>query len=418
MQVAAMSKRRGNGSSLAENASARGRTLSFRAQSDQNLDIGQYVQSFSLIFLPTACADTTKPPVPVEKYVTSPQINRNKIIDRSSCVASASTWLQHIYVTSFPVITIFLRFALATIAHCCVAFVLLSCAVDYEFSVYLRGCQNGATALRFSTLPSHFHHGEAYGDIIFSLGPLSLRQLEDFEHGRRFWPALTFDICSRASLVGQLIGLANESTVDDRGLQIESDSHDDVFSSVAHGVSAIAMLTSPSYSPPPPSLRLDVAVWLKLSSLPTAQTPLSPQAGLSKCWAFRGVSGQLGIDLPRPVHVSGIAFEHPLDLHPKSALRAFILWGLEDQQEPHTLLSQIEHLEPHSQVPEFGPYRGIPIISGSFAVTGAQRQKFTLQNQSYSQKQFKKVVLQVLDNWGQSEYTCLYHVDVLGREIV
>lgn len=113
-----------------------------------------------------------------------------------------------------------------------------------------------------------------------------------------------------------------------------------------------------------------------------------------KCWAFHGVQGTLVISLSHPVRISHVTLDHlPRYNSPTgridSAPKDFEVYGMKNDTEEGTLLGKFTYDE-----------------------NGSSTQTFKLPNPSDVVYRF--VELQVLTNWGQVEYTCLYRFRVHG----
>ncbi|XP_010783482.1 SUN domain-containing protein 1-like, partial [Notothenia coriiceps] len=123
--------------------------------------------------------------------------------------------------------------------------------------------------------------------------------------------------------------------------------------------------------------------------------PLQPDVQPGNCWAFRGSSGVLVLRLSMSVSPSSFSLEHvPRSLSPSgtssSAPRDFRVYGLQDEEEEEGKL--------------LGSFR--------YDQDGEALQTFPVTEQNGSW--FQVVELQVLSNWGNPEYTCLYRFRVHG----
>ncbi|XP_063749547.1 SUN domain-containing protein 1-like isoform X2 [Eleginops maclovinus] len=143
------------------------------------------------------------------------------------------------------------------------------------------------------------------------------------------------------------------------------------------------------------------AALLSLFGLPLwyfSQSPravIQPDVQPGNCWAFRGSSGFLVIRLSMRVVPSAFSLEHiPRALAPSgtlsSAPRDFRVYGLQDEEEE----------------------RGKPLGSFTYDEHGEDLQTFPVTEENTSWFQIMEV--QVLSNWGNPEYTCLYRFRVHG----
>jgi SUN domain-containing protein 1/2 len=190
------------------------------------------------------------------------------------------------------------------------------------------------------------------------------------------------------------------------------------YANVAMGGRSIPALTSPPYSPP---LHLDIShmdrtFWRFFSPKPPIHPPemaLSDGNNPGECWAFAGTSGQLGIQLLQPIHVISFAIEHTWNmLFTKSAPRKIMLWGLVPEVNPS--------LDPSTMLRPFLPqfevsYINIHLATVTFDPIQTQpHQTFLLPHTT--RRPFDHLIAQFLGNWGHSDYTCLYRLEIHGSE--
>ncbi|KAI0060478.1 hypothetical protein BV25DRAFT_1807478 [Artomyces pyxidatus] len=166
-------------------------------------------------------------------------------------------------------------------------------------------------------------------------------------------------------------------------------------SSITAGASVLPAFTSPTYSP---RARWDVALWTRLlSKARSPATALSPGIEPGDCWPFAGSYGTLGIQMPSTIHVSGITVAHTeVSSLPSTAPRNFVLWGLEQAENPAV----------------------VRLLEGQYNVTGSHTQFFGVDGDvGRCAVKIDQVVLEIESNWGFKELTCLYHVRVHGQAV-
>lgn len=120
---------------------------------------------------------------------------------------------------------------------------------------------------------------------------------------------------------------------------------------------------------------------------------LQPDNTVGNCWAFQGSKGNVSIELAKPVIPTAISLEHvaiSVAHNPSSAPKEFTVWGLEflDKSVGATQLGEFEYQEGSSQIQ-------------TFPVTAS--------------RPFSHVLLQVVSNHGNKEYTCIYRFRVHGN---
>ncbi|NXN61716.1 SPAG4 protein, partial [Rynchops niger] len=123
------------------------------------------------------------------------------------------------------------------------------------------------------------------------------------------------------------------------------------------------------------------------------------------CWPFQASRSQVDIRLPAQVQPTAITVQHPLkktsglgDISsaPRdftvsvTAPLCFVSKGVDEEGGEETLLGTF-----------------------SFNIEKEPTQTFPLQNTL--PRAFQYIRLLVLSNWGQSSYTCIYRVQVIGR---
>ncbi|KAI1782529.1 hypothetical protein LXA43DRAFT_905538 [Ganoderma leucocontextum] len=138
-----------------------------------------------------------------------------------------------------------------------------------------------------------------------------------------------------------------------------------------------------------------------------------------RCWPFPGTSGTLGIDLDHNVYPINVTIGHHFTHTPSgSAPRDIFVWGITDSpatpQNVTTFL--VEHQSrsfPRHLIEHLSS--GVPILLGELRYD-TQRSE-PLQSMTLEETRgivCNKVVIEVADNWGSEEYTCLYHVRIQG----
>ncbi|CAL1527048.1 unnamed protein product [Lymnaea stagnalis] len=125
------------------------------------------------------------------------------------------------------------------------------------------------------------------------------------------------------------------------------------------------------------------------------RTVIQPNVHPGECWAFKGDSGRLVLQLSHPIQITGFTLEHiPRSLAPRgdisSAPREFTVFGL---------ASESDHL-------------GVNLGNYTYEDNGKPIQLYSTQN--HQSGIFQHVELRVLSNHGNKEYTCIYRFRVHG----
>ncbi|CAK1547108.1 unnamed protein product [Leptosia nina] len=110
----------------------------------------------------------------------------------------------------------------------------------------------------------------------------------------------------------------------------------------------------------------------------------------SDCWPFSGSSGELIIHVPHSIQVDNISLEHIRPDTARSAPKDFVVYG----------------------ILENGTWT--KATDGTYRHNKPAKQYFSLDNCSAP---LKSIVFQVLSNYGNPKYTCVYRVHLYSRHI-
>ncbi|KAL6075614.1 Secreted beta-glucosidase sun1 [Balamuthia mandrillaris] len=154
------------------------------------------------------------------------------------------------------------------------------------------------------------------------------------------------------------------------------------------GARIIFSYTSPSY-------QRGFLDWLSGKSSESPTVILMPSNALGHCWAFPGSHGFVTIELPQPVLPSEFSLDHVsrgVARDFTSAPQNFLVYGYEDKD-------------------------GIGVKLGEYTydINGRQVQTFSVDNKDkIPARGFKAIRLEVLSNYGNKDYTCVYRFRVHG----
>lgn len=145
---------------------------------------------------------------------------------------------------------------------------------------------------------------------------------------------------------------------------------------------------------------------------------LSPDNSPGLCWAFRGMPGQLAIQLSHTIRMRGVTLYHPPSIilpDPTSAPRIFTVWGLVDKAPDFPLGYQALIAGPHVGSPYTGPWTGIHLGSFEYNREASPAQSFGLSKATAGLGLLVAGVIVRFDsNWGNPEMTCVYKVSIYG----
>ena len=192
-------------------------------------------------------------------------------------------------------------------------------------------------------------------------------------------------------------------------------------------------LTSPTYTRKPLSWSIGKKTlsWLlggkgTLSGNPPVMV-LHPQSTPGSCWAFKGSNGHLGVRLSRPILPTDITVEHvsedmAMDL--TSAPRDIEVWAT----VPHSLVDNLQALARNLSSQKFPQSSDIDSFSMAYKTPIIRIASFTYDIKSgHSIQSFpitvpirrlnvvsQQLVFRFLNNWGNSNFTCVYRVQAHG----
>lgn len=183
------------------------------------------------------------------------------------------------------------------------------------------------------------------------------------------------------------------------------------YASLSAGGGTIEALTSAAYFPPSTSHSSGKFSWWGRPKKPDNSPALALADGIKpgECWAFCGDTGQLGIQLTHAIRVSHLTVGHQ-DQITTSAPKNLILWGLKPADSELCVTSG----GVGTPTPEFGPgYCGIRLLSGIYELRDSTLyQNFTTSvNHGHY---FDRMVVQVVGNWGNENFTCIYRIQIYG----
>jgi Sad1 / UNC-like C-terminal len=166
----------------------------------------------------------------------------------------------------------------------------------------------------------------------------------------------------------------------------------------ANGARVISSHTSPNYfSSGVAGIILSMLAKYK-GIINSPDTALKPSIHLGQCWPMAGSQGQLAIYLSAHVNITNIIIEHP-PLHnlvnKGSAPWDMELWGQPAHQNCSSEICDLEFL-----------------IGFEYNLYSNSVQTFSVYSKTYMQA----VVLKIISNWGNPNYTCLYKVGIYGIE--
>ncbi|XP_023245919.1 SUN domain-containing protein 1-like [Copidosoma floridanum] len=126
----------------------------------------------------------------------------------------------------------------------------------------------------------------------------------------------------------------------------------------------------------------------------TPRKVIQPWVEPGQCWSFRGSHGKIEIELAHPAIIERVTLEHI----PASAS---LTGSIDEAPKAFNVLGKLED--------EY-----ITIGSFTYSNTGLPSQIFEIKKPNIKTA-FKRVILEILSNWGNLEYTCVYRFKVHGK---
>ncbi|CAI2175497.1 1346_t:CDS:2 [Funneliformis geosporum] len=143
------------------------------------------------------------------------------------------------------------------------------------------------------------------------------------------------------------------------------------------------------------------------------ETVISPNINVGECWCFNGTSGQITIKLSRSIIFTHIIYHHisrDVSIDPiLSAPKEFELWGL-----PTSISTTGEN---ENSLEIFKNDYNVFLGKYQYDINGLPKQKFILPDsiaKSQSNKRISAVMMKVLNNHENPQFTCLYRLQIHG----
>ncbi|KZV59327.1 hypothetical protein PENSPDRAFT_595679, partial [Peniophora sp. CONT] len=135
------------------------------------------------------------------------------------------------------------------------------------------------------------------------------------------------------------------------------------------------------------------------------------------CWAFSGSSGRLGVYLARRIFMQSVTIEHlsaSLAWDRSDAPRRMELWGL--LETPGVLAQADALIVQNRRTPSGDDFYLVRLAQFEYDLNyHSSIQTFPVDTAIQTLPvQFGTVILEIHDNWGLNDYTCVYRVRVHG----
>jgi SUN domain-containing protein 1/2 len=199
------------------------------------------------------------------------------------------------------------------------------------------------------------------------------------------------------------------------------------------GARIIPSLTTPTFEIRPSTLRGQVVGLLTGNGYAIGRPPITAlhhEVNNGHCWPFAGSEGQLGVALAAPTYVEEVSVDHvakELAFDMRSAPREMEVWGMVEGQDNIARVKEwkehaggeaiVNAIEYPSTLPKDPEY--IRLANFTYDVGSTRSvQTFPVDEGIRSLGvDFGIVVLRVLSNWGQGDFTCLYRFRVHGQRM-
>ena len=186
-------------------------------------------------------------------------------------------------------------------------------------------------------------------------------------------------------------------------------------------ISILSELTSPTFVDVPS--RKDISWWIHILGK-TYTRPLYPSVILKsgkispgECWPLSGPRGFVGVDLGQDVHLVNFTVGHDLGTRPSppSAPKDMMIWGLQDHNTSTNLVDPAQRQFPAHILQGIRNYT--PVLLGEMRYENSrpeQLQTFFIRSAFTQDVSFRRLIVEIVDNWGSAKYTCLYSISIQG----
>jgi len=185
------------------------------------------------------------------------------------------------------------------------------------------------------------------------------------------------------------------------------------YGSLSAGSQVVKELTSMTYSHPSHRGLVTWGYFFSLDPKAVHSPALALTDGMEpgQCWAFHGNSRQLGLQLTQAIQVSALTVGHANTSSTISAPKQIALWGLKPLDSDLCGTSG-DYVTP---TPDFGSgYCGTHLLSGLYEPSWSSiYQNFT--NSLQPTQYFDRLIFEVLENWGNPAFTCIYCIQIYGN---
>ena len=186
------------------------------------------------------------------------------------------------------------------------------------------------------------------------------------------------------------------------------------YASLSVGGRTIEALTSVAYSPLSLRNYLVFFSWLgRRGNSPALALTDGMKPG--QCWVFYGDTRQLGIQLTHAIRVSHLTVGHPSKSPTTSAPKNLILWGLKPA-DSELCITSAGVGDVGTPTADFGSaYCGICLLSGIYELSNSMLyQNFTTRASVDRGLYFDRMIVQIVGNWGNADFTCMYRIQIYG----
>ncbi|XP_011502535.1 PREDICTED: SUN domain-containing protein 2 [Ceratosolen solmsi marchali] len=127
----------------------------------------------------------------------------------------------------------------------------------------------------------------------------------------------------------------------------------------------------------------------------TPRKVIQPWSQAGECWAFRGSQGKIEIELAHTAIIERVTLEH-------ISSSASLTGKITSAPKIFNVLGKIKT--------DF-----VKIDAFVYKDTGLPSQTFEIKEPKMKNTPFKRIMLEILSNWGNTNYTCIYRFKVHGK---
>ncbi|KAJ8664973.1 hypothetical protein QAD02_006635 [Eretmocerus hayati] len=167
----------------------------------------------------------------------------------------------------------------------------------------------------------------------------------------------------------------------------------DFASEAAGGLVIDTPETSPYYNPNAPQITF-FGIPVGKPNHFSPRKVIQPWSQAGECWAFQGSQGKVEIELAYAIKIDRVSLEH-------IPISASLTGNINSAPKMFNVLGKVQD-------------KYVMIGTFMYKNNGLSSQMFQVKQSELTKTPFKRVMLDIVSNWGNAEYTCIYRFKVHG----